>query len=228
METHQIIKDADKLKEFIEWLPDLEQDEVFLLCLQARKKYMSSLKSNDKCQLKRFVSTKDRLFEKIKQLECPVGSYTTDEGEPITDDALVLYITLNPRCMRKATFASMKAFLDLIQRGDKRNLNPHSEVLSQIHKSKARTAFVQFDIDSTEKLDIEYITSFVGVDAVKVIKTRGGYHLLVNPKLVQNSGYKNWYQRLQNIPGCDQNGDLMVPVVGCNQGGFTPYFYKDA
>jgi len=240
VQIHQIIRDENLLLKFIDWLPILEKDEVYFLCLQARKKYMPSLKAKDKTQLKRFVSTKERLFEKIRQLECAFGAYQTDDGDIITDNGIALYITTNPRDMRKATFASIKSLVGLIESNDQqRNLNPHSEVLSQIHKSKSRSAFLHFDIDipvgdesdrNAAKccLSIDEIcqktADIVGSKAFDVIITRGGYHVLLRPELV-TSKIKNWYCALQSVLNCDQSGDLMVPVVGCCQGGFTPHFY---
>ncbi len=237
---HKIIRDEEQLRKFIAWLPELQKDEAYFICLQARKKYMPSLKANDKCQLKRFVSTKDRLFDKIKQLECPLGSYLTNEGEVIGDDALVLYITLNPRDMRAATFASIKSLITLIEKNDVRDLNPHSEVLSQIHKCKARSVFVHFDIDAplsaeSDKnankcgLSLDEIynkaVAIVGPAAVEIIQTRGGCHVLVHPEHVSGP-IKNWHWALRTELNCDQAGDLMMPVVGCCQGNYVPSFYE--
>lgn len=266
MKNHQIIRDSAKLKEFIDWLPVLKENEVYFVCLQARKKYMPSLKTNDKTQLKRFVASKENLFDKIRQLECPVGCYTTNDGEVIEDEALALYITVNPRDMKKASFNSIKALVDLIQNEDKRNLNPHSEVLSQIHKAKSRSVFVHFDIDFDfiSKIDdisqlndygkqlktiknftgsslidakrildslssvnevYEKTVEIVGANAVEIVQTRGGCHVLIRPELVV-SKTKNWHPIIVKKLNSDQVGDLMVPVVGCCHGGFTPKLLK--
>jgi len=225
-EVHNIICSEQALEKFVEWLPDLGPNERFFLCLQARKKYMPSLKSGDKTQLKRFTSSKETLITKIKQLECPVGCYCTKEGEIIPDAAMALYITLNPRDMRKATFSAAKALIDLIQKQD-HNFNPHSEALSCIHKSKGQTAFVHFDVDNPDEGRIDWkevrekAAEVVGNEAVTVVETRGGCHLLIDPKKVV-CDHKNWYTVIVKQIKCDQTGDLMVPVVGCNQGGFVP------
>lgn len=234
--TYKIITNEYELENFISWLPELELNETFFVCLQARKKYMVGITTNDKLQLKRFCATKRTLKRKIRQLECSIGSctYVTSTGSPIPNDGLVLYITPNPRNMRKAAFNSIKALANLLQTDG--NINPHSETLSQIHKSKSRTLFVHFDVDLDKSkngvksnLSIQEIQDtlikIVGIKCFDIVKTRGGCHVLIQPNLVQCKE-KNWYPIITKAINCDQSGDLMLPVVGCCQGGFTPYFYK--
>ena len=148
--------------------------------------------------------------------------------------------------MRAATFNTIKALTESLQVQDQqgaqhRDLNPHSEALTQIHRAKARSCFVHFDIDlptGDEAKDAmapksgltllqipQRAVEIVGSDAVSIIRTRGGVRVLVRPERVV-SETKHWHPQLCRELGADQTGDLMVPVVGCCQGGFTPHFLK--
>ena len=113
--NYSIINDIRLLTDFVDNLPELAENETYYLCLFARKKYCQDLiKSNDKTQLKRFTSNKERMIDKIKQLQCEVGSYKIKD-KIVPQEALVLYINPNPRCMKKATFALMKKSVDIVQ-----------------------------------------------------------------------------------------------------------------
>ena len=105
--NYQIISDKEKLLAFIDWLPELKANEKYYCCLFARKKYCADqIKSNDKTQLKRFLSDKARLYQKIKQLEVPFGAYQLkDIAAP--QESLALYINPNPRNLKKATYDGM-------------------------------------------------------------------------------------------------------------------------
>ena len=105
----------------------------------ARRKYSDAIQGTDKAQLKRFLSTKELLPSKVKQLECPVGSYLSkDISAP--NNSLALYIGINPRGTVKAAFQTIVALTQAIQ-NKVDNLNPHSIAMSQIHKSPARKLF---------------------------------------------------------------------------------------
>lgn len=244
MNLHQIIKNDEAFKHFIDWLPDLEDDECYYLHLQARKKYGKGLGITDKIQnLKRLTATKNTLYQKVKQLECPYGSYTTKQGDPIPNEVLTLYITVNPRNLYNALFSSAKSFVDMIQKkhtDKKMKVNPHIEAMSQIHKSKSRTCFVHFDIDhptgeetdedspksglTTEHINA-IINQVVGSEAFSIVETRGGCHVLIDPEKVV-SERRDWHREIRAKIDCDQTGDMMLPVVGCTQGGFVPHFYR--
>lgn len=241
MTNYQIILNEDRLKEFINWLPELGPNEQFYLSLFARKKYSPELiYSNDRTQLKRFTSIKERIFDKIAQLEIPMGRWKLrDIAAP--QESLVLYIHPNPRDMKKATRVMGKKCWDLEQNN---HYNLVAESMSCIQQSIGTKYWVDFDIDDKEA-DLSKVKDILFEDTYKILETRGGYHLLVNSKLQQSymkqfermkdivskdakahSFPKNWYLALQEVFNCDNIGDQMIPVPGCVQGGFEPKFIE--
>lgn len=230
MKNYTVISDKKKLMEFIDWLPNLEINETFYLCLFARNKYCKGIThiKSDKCQLKRFTSNKQRLLQKIQQLECPEGSYM-QKDIIVPQEALALYITINPRCFVKATKASLTKLLDLYTQVYNGH-HPYQEVISEIQKSCSRKIFTTFDFDIDKSLwpnILDLIHLNVNEDALTVVETRGGYHVLIKHNSVTFEYQKTWYQRIAGIlslHSSDKNnkGDIMLPVPGTYQGGFTP------
>jgi len=217
--NYKIINNEDKLKEFIEWLPILQDDEVFYVSLFSRMKYCKGKRQSNKgTQIKRFACKKEFLLNKIKQLEVVVGNYSID-GKPIPQESLALYIHPNPRSLRKATFMLMKESLKMIQE-DNAYFNIQAKLLSAIQKSKNRNFVVDFDIDSKD-IDFRQLEAILAKNAYDVIETRGGYHVLVYPKITL---FVNWYNKIREQYDVDNTGDMLLPVVGCCQGGFTPRF----
>lgn len=222
--NYRIIEDENKLIDFINWLPDLKKNEQFYLCLFARSKYdISGVLKSDKSQLGRTMATKDRLLDKIKKFEVPLGSYKI-KGTDAPQESLALYIHTTPRDMKKASIKTVKMILDNIEKD--KHQNPKSIALNALQTSKSKTFRVDFDFDTTdEKYGAElknFVTRVTGnKSCFDIVKTRGGYHVLVNPSITTN---KMWYQNLSQNPMVDQSGDLMLPVPGCTQGGFVPKF----
>lgn len=221
MACYKIINDEEALINFINWLPDLRDNETFYLSLFARKKYAPEagfVKANDKTQLKRFTANKLNMLDKIKQLEIPLGRYKLkDVVAP--QEALVLYIMPNPRCMKKATELMGKKCWDLYKSD---GFNLHQEAMSCIQQSKSYSYVVDFDID-TKDVDLTKLNViFSDFNTYhKVLETKGGYHILINP---QEALHKTWFKQIQESFPVDQSSDQMLPVVGCTQGGFTPKF----
>lgn len=236
-EVYKIICEEDELKKFITTvLPDLLPNEIFYVCLFARNKYCKELThiKSDKAQLKRFTTTKETLIQKLKQLECPIGSYM-QKDTPVPQEALAVYISVNPRHFIKAAHKSLITLSTLIAECAT-NYNPHQHVLSNIQKSAGRKVYTDFDFDFNqtgikEAFDnpigrlLSLICKCVNYDAITCIQTRGGCHILVNHELI-NSNYKtSWYNSLKGLEP-DNVGDTLIPIPGCYQGGFIPKIIK--
>jgi hypothetical protein len=228
--NYTIITQEQKLKEFIDWLPVLQPDEKYYLCLFARNKYCKELThiKSDKAQLKRFVSDKERMLGKIRQLEVAYGAYTQKELI-VPQEALALYITVNPRNMFKASINTMVKLATSI-RDTNVTMNPHQEALSEIQKAKSRTCYIDFDIDENDAVvlqeTIEKVKTYINEDAITWLRTRGGLHVLVDPTKVEKQYKSSFWKNMVALPNSDQSGDQMIPVPGTYQGGSTPYFLK--
>lgn len=225
--NYKIIQDKNKLLSFIDWLPDLQENETFYYCLFARNKYVRGTEHEkflkaDKCQLKRGTSKKEFLYDKIKQLEVEIGSYKTN-GYDIPQEALTLYINPNPRSEIKAMKLLLTKGLDLILNQNK-GFSCQSESLSAIQQSCSRKLFLDFDFDDNNFEDYKEAIENQVNGAYKVLVTRGGFHLLVVPSLITDN--KRWYEVISNWEAVDKTNhtDCLLPVPGCCQGGFIPYF----
>ncbi|WP_337044869.1 hypothetical protein [Emticicia sp. 17c] len=220
--NYQIIRDETLFRNFIEWLPALKPNETYYVSLLARSKYHEAVGS-DKAQVKRFTSSKEFIYDKVKQLECELGTYKY-KGVGIPQEALALYISLNPRDMERASKNALIRFAELITR-EYNGYNPHQEVLSEIQKACSRKIYFDLDFDKVDLTGtLARIKQHINEDCLTMLKTRGGFHLLVELAKIDKQYNKTWHQSLSQLEGCDVKGDNLIPVPGCTQGGFTPFF----
>lgn len=216
--NYQIILDNLELNKFIDFLPDLFEDEVYYFSLFARHKYSNAVSNKKDNQLVRFIARKSEIKEKILRLESPIGSYKR-EGIDIPQLALALYIAINPRSLEKANKTLIMELAKRFADGNI-NFNPISLANSEIHRATDRKLFVDYD---NVDFDMDKFTEILQKDSYKIIKTKGGFHLLVS--LVNPQPVKNWFQQLVALEGCDVRGaNNMVPVPGCTQGDYMPHF----
>lgn len=213
---YKVILDEQKFDEFTNFLPDLEENEVYYLCLFARHKYAPSIRD---AQLARFSSSKQDLKEKVLRLQCSIGGYKRD-GIDVPQEALALYIALNPRNVIKANKELLVELAKCFAEG-RPDFNPLSLARTAIHHATNRKVFVDFDYDFIEPKDhLPKIKEALPENAYKILKTKGGFHLLV---ILANAPKSNWFKALASLEGCDVKGsNTLVPVAGCTQGGFCP------
>ena len=129
MNNYQIICNENMLRTFIAWLPELKTTERYYMTLMARRKYCTDLKMAD-TTIKRIVCKKEDIFNKIKQLEIPYGTYLTKAGVVIPQGALALYINVNPRSMIVAAKNTIKALIELIYDDKQAMEDPSSIILT--------------------------------------------------------------------------------------------------
>jgi len=233
--NYKIIKCEETFNKFLEWLPELEDSQKFYFSLFARKKYGATegLKA-DKGQLKRFTASKEQAYNKIKKLEVELGSYEVD-GVKVNQDSLVLYVTVNPRDMHKAGLKTAKELVSMVADG-RTIYNPQSVALNQIQVTGVKKYF-DIDLDLKEGQELSNLNlwnvildnDLINSTAIKdnIIKTRGGYHILVELDKISESYKKKWFNNFSQLKDerftIMMNGDNMTPVPGCVQSDFIPY-----
>jgi len=219
MELYKVVSDHCKLLEFIDWLPELKAYETYYCCLFARKKYCKdSVLKSDKCQLKRFTSSKEFLYEKIMQLEIPVGRYY-QKHQPIPQESLALYINPNPRSNEKAAKNGLIKLANLVTE-PYNGYNVHQEIMNELQVAYGKKVFFDFDFDGINPEDIVFKN--IKRDCMNIVRTHGGFHLLVELDKISNEYKKCWYNSITSLAGIDVRGDNLLPVPGCFQGGFVP------
>jgi hypothetical protein len=228
MSYYKIILDEQKLDDFITWLPQNQDDEVYYICLFGRHKYCAEFpNTKDSGQLARIIARKHEIKEKIRRLEAPIGSYSRD-GIVAPQECLAMYIGLNPRSLPKANKQLLMELAKRIVDGDI-NFSPISSATTEIHRAMGTKYFVDFDFDIQYSYKIEdYTLIFDEVlykGCYRILQTKGGFHLIVDLQLAKNAIRQNWYKELTNIANCDVKGtDCLTPIPGCTQGNFCPYF----
>lgn len=229
MSHYKIILDEPELDRFTEILPELESTEVYYLCLFGRHKYDPTFpNTRDSGQLERRVCrSKADLKDKIRRMECPVGSFSRD-GAIATQGCLALYIAINPRSLVKANQALLVELAKRFALGQT-DFNPVALANTEIHRAVGKKRFVDFDYDGVGITDLIANVGRIlqSPDRYHLLQTRGGFHLLVDLSKAKDLGPR-WYQDLAALPGCDVKGsDCLTPVPGCTQGGFCPRIWRN-
>lgn len=225
MPSYKVIADEVKVKEFLNWLPKLNSDEVYYAALLARSKYVKDLGigtfNSDRYQCARFLSSGDRLFKRIWQTEAPLGSYVV-KGVTVPQEALAMYVNPNPRSLKGGQMLLMKRSMDALF-NKQTDYDIYQDSISCVHKSISKKHFVDFDFDDADLSEtVKNIAKVVNPDAVTIVETRGGFHALIKTADVEKKYKSSWYQNMIKMTGVDVVGDTMLPIPGTYQGMYVP------
>lgn len=237
--SYKIVYDkAEVIKFFNLFFSDLNEDPMFVqfLYLASRRKYDTEMKLHEGTCFERKIvkyADADYFYRLIKGYEVPLGTYTQRDGTPVSQKALVLYCTLNPRSMLKGWFALSSKMGKQIENYVKnparsasaprsgaeekvkffKNLN--SELKSCVHASVGEKRYVEIDVDTKEPEMLGKVISFLSAehfleDIMATIETRGGYHIIFkNDQLGKEKKSKLWKEFKKDeysFQGYDVNG----------------------
>ena len=99
--------------------------------------------------------------------------------------------------------------------------------MSCIQTSYSRKVYFDFDFDNVDVYDIKdkIITdNIINIDCCNFLQTRGGFHLLIKLNKIDKQYLKSWYKSIMSLEYLDVRGDNLIPIPGCTQGEFMPYF----
>lgn len=224
-----LIYDIDEINDFLnKVMIPLEDDEVFLLLLNTRKKYCPEELSRSEEVLGREIireSDADKIIRKIRKISCTDGVYVDRNTlRPVPVNCMSLYILLDPRStlkgysefisdINKWIYESFKGEpnLELYRRMD-------VKLFSAIHKNRSRSLYSIIDIDIKDEDILDRVTSLLEGSIRHIMETHGGYHITVDKnketgKIIYEkiSGHMEYVEVLK---------EAMNPIAGTIQGGF--------
>lgn len=240
MNCYNFLQNEEELKKFHETvLPELQKDECFFLMSSARNKYLTPeqkevyqlRKGSD--MLKRVLvdrSSYDSFKRRVMDMCVPEGFYVDSKGLPLPFNVFTVYITPNPRSIRKALVKVGQNILETLHNVEN-PINLDSLIYSEVHKSIGRKIFLDADIDMDQSEDFQTILGYVK-DILKeskthVVKTHGGAHVLIDTREIDPKVKNTFYKDLQSLnekikSEIEFKSDTMVPLPGSVQGGSYP------
>lgn len=226
-----ILVDIDEAKNFIDTLhPELNDNEVLLFLLDARKKYFPEITSKDR-MIQRKVLKKKEYTDRLLYEICSVEDRYMYEGGFIPKEAFVLYMVLNPCDIIKAYFKLQEDMNQLLYQVMKRDENAlynfkkvHVHWFSALHRSRAKLKYWLIDIDEKDEELLKYVLQF-GFEVKWISETRGGYHIII-PVNDENGKILFRDKVLSKLEKVELKKNAMTPVVGTMQGGVLVRKYK--
>lgn len=217
-----------------------EYERVFLTYMATKKKYCDRL-SNNGCFKRTVLRYEDegpqkKLVNAIRNYEIPLGTYKDQRTRnPIPQEALALYTSVNPRNAIHATQSLTSDILDKAFSDEKKYFSHVDQQFKNKLQKYAVKQYIGIDLDTKDeeiyKQIMTDITEYVNVYVV--IETRGGYHIIIPKRELQrttnglSAGHFLYTRLSEKYEEIDKiSSDLFSPIPGTYQGGF-PVKFRD-
>lgn len=179
-----LIYDLTEVKNFVErMLGFLEDDEINILLLTARKKWCPELSRSEEMMGRELIkdNNTDKILRKIKKIGCTKNGIYVDRNtlKEIPIDCLAIYCLLDPRStlkgysefitdINKWIYESFKGEpkLELYRRMD-------TKLFSAIHKNRSRALYFTVDIDKKDEEILDRVIVLLNKNIKWVSETHG-------------------------------------------------------
>jgi hypothetical protein len=224
-----LIHDLAETKEFIERiLLKLQDDEVYILLLNARKKWCPDLSRSEEIMYRDLIRDNDLngTLRKIKKISCVSGGIYVDLStqKEIDKNCMAIYALLDPR----STLKGYGEFIEYINnwiydsfKGESKNLELYRrmdiKLYSAIHKNRSRILYFLIDIDKKDETILDKVTEPLAGHIAWVSETHGGYHVIVHKSY--ESGMII-YPSMVGMEYVEILKEPMSPLPGTLHGGF--------
>ncbi len=224
-----LIYDLAETREFVERvLMRLQDDEVYILLLNARKKWCPELSRSEEIMYRDIIRDNDPngILRKIMRTGCVSDGIYIDRNsqKEIDIGCMALYILLDPRSTLKGYGEFVENINNWIYdsfKGETKNLELYRKMdiklYSAIHKNRSRGIFFVLDIDKKDESTLDEITEQLIGNIVWISETHGGYHVIVS------RSYETGiiiYKNMADIKNVEILKEPTTPIPGTLHGGF--------
>ena len=227
-----LIYDLAETREFVEKiLRKLENDEVYILLLNARKKWCPDLSRSEEIMYRDVIrdNDPDRILRKIRKTSCVSRGIYVDlkTNKEVDINCMAIYVVLDPR----STLKGYGEFIENINGwiyesfmggvGGVKNLELYRrmdiKLFSAIHKHRSRGLYFVIDIDKKDEDILYKITEPLVGNIRWISETNGGFHVIVDRSYETGMII---FPRMVEIEYVEILKDPTTPVAGTLHGGF--------
>lgn len=224
-----LIYDVNEVENFINTvLAPLEDDEVYILLLNTRKKYCEEeLSRSEEVLGRELIRDNDvqKILRKINKIARTEGVYVDRNNlRPVPIHCMAIYFLTDPRSTLKGYGEFIKDINKWIYesfKGESKNLELYRiidiKLFSAIHKNRSRRLFSIVDIDKKDETILDDVTDLLKGHIKWVSETHGGYHVIANR--VYDAGVII-YTKIVGMEYVEVLKEPMTPLPGTLQGGF--------
>mgnify|MGYP007059382504 CR=1 FL=1 len=244
MEPIQLLGDGEEFHHFMDFLEGKLSESSFSGVPPSEESFGLQVKSRTKYGAEHDTVIWTGLV-KLPELEERLRTLEADYGVPV--DSTVAYLYLTPRCERRSAEKVVASYLRKINEevngGPKHHYRLDKEFVVQAMNTPdpKRKKWIEIDVDypDIEESLIAGITERGGTVDFKV-RTRGGIHLVIDRKELENGELSKWlYTEVATwqFDAVDRNGnplrkkmadvrsDPCIPIPGTLQGGKLVKFF---